>query len=300
MATNVAVQTAIQHMSNFILEYAVTLAALGALTVAIQEAVKKLWSVLGKFHRNALRSWLAPGHGTAVKHYSAMRMPDSDQSGKASGGELRAYAELLHLTTGLTEPRGLATPPPTGFDRHVSNALFELELAQMMGQVQEAADAALNNPTRYPALFAFLTRGCATEDVEQWKDAMASKDVPPNPGASPPDQRDPKKLADLYGRIRLLVRRQLDSFQTVTAYRWREWNQLAAIALGAILMFLAQLPSTVGSGVALLSVPGFEALLATLFSVAGFKMALVSVLGGVLAPVAKDLVDALGKVKTRV
>jgi hypothetical protein len=267
-------------MSDFILRYAVTLAALGALTMAVQEAVKKVLGLLSKFHRKALQAWLEVDGGSTKKHYqvSAIRTDRAEAAipprGRQPAFGSNAYEELLHLTTGLALDETRRTSP-LGSTRHVANALFELELAQMMSQIQDAADAALSNPERYPALYAFLTRGCAIDDAERWASAMSSTKVAA-------DGTDPKELGDLYGRIRLLVKRQLDSFQTVTTYRWREWNQMSAVLLGAALMFIAQLRMAGGQ-------PSYD----------WVGMVLVSVLGGMLAPVAKDLVDALGSMKTK-
>lgn len=89
-------------------------------------------------------------------------------------------------------------------------------------------------------------------------------------------------LADIHSRMRLLVRRRLDSFQTITAYRWAEWNQFWGWALGAVLLLAAQwLASASGMQVP----PDLP------------WMVVTSLAGGILAPVMKDLVDALGKVK---
>ena len=96
-------------------------------------------------------------------------------------------------------------------------------------------------------------------------------------------QNKREELAEVYGRIRLLVRRQLDSFQTVTSYRWREWNQFWAWVVGGVLLLIAELLQA--------SAP------LTLGSVG--RMGMVSLLGGILAPVAKDLVDALASFKSR-
>lgn len=95
-------------------------------------------------------------------------------------------------------------------------------------------------------------------------------------------------LAEVYARIRLLMRRQLDSFQTITSYRWREWNQLWAWGIGAALLLLAQLIQAVQVGVAAQDLTPFRLATMVVFSLAG----------GLLAPIAKDLVDALAKVKS--
>lgn len=274
MGTPQTIQQSLIDISNFILSYAVMLAALGALTVGLIEAWKKIFATLPRFHRKAVCRWLsneepAPGGGVqlsstlAAGHYGlAERTRRYDPR--------KAYAQLLHLTTGAPLQEGGVDLDVKGaaLARNVGFALFELEVAKMMAQVQEAADAALNNPARYADWFAFVTRGCNAADVAAWRKVLeGAADAPPR-----------EQGAATYTRIRLLVRRQLDGFQTVTAFRWREWNQWWAWAVGAVLMMAAQVMKTPDGNVAL--------------------MLLASLAGGILAPVAKDLVDALGKVKS--
>lgn len=262
------------QIHDFILPYAVTLAALGALTVGLLEAWKKVFATMPRFHRKAVCRWLAnepPPPAAGMQLGATLAAGHYGLGGGAAGYDAtKAYAQLLHLTTGTPLQAGGVALDEKGaaMARNVGFALFELEVAKMMAQVQEAADAALNQPQRYADWFTFVTRGCSADDVTVWKAVLAG-------GANAPS-RDAGAAA--YGRIRLLVRRQLDAFQTVTAYRWREWNQWWAWLVGALLMLAAQLLRT----------PAADPL----------AMVLVSLAGGILAPVAKDLVDALGKVKS--
>jgi hypothetical protein len=284
------------------------LVALGALTVGLQEAYKKLFATLARFHRKAVLRWLLEEEqgqagmnqvSTSASfggHYGVHHDERAAQATDSSTYEgRRAYAELLHLTTGVgrvtdndtaRNSRGegsedlLAKP----FKRSISFALFELELAKMMSQIQDAADAALNNPYLYPQWFSFLTRGCSRKDVDKWVDTISAARVSSVSDAQSPDfKRSKEEAAETYSRIRLLMRRQLDSFQTVTAYRWKEWNQLWAWAVGGLLLLFAQLYSAdlAGKGPADL-----------------LWMAFASLAGGILAPIAKDLVDTLARVKS--
>ena len=292
-------------ISDFILSYAVTLAALGALTVAVIEAWKKLRDSQAKFHRRSVLRWLQneSADGTAKdatsanatgaqpqpaprRHYLAE--PIAGVRGLDDGGydAGRCYEQLLLLTTGVgsiekNDSGRYATSVQMGwttYHRSIEFALFELELDRLMGQAQDAADIALNNPKRYPDLFQFLTRGASPDDVEGWVGdvdrPMASLTI---------DDPQRKQIADRYTRLKQLVRRHLDSFQIVTAMRWREWNQLAAFVVGAGFLMAAQ-------WMALEADPNGETWL---------RIIPVSLLGGMLAPVAKDLVDALSKVKSR-
>lgn len=274
-------QTALFQMADFISSYAVTLAALGVLTMAILEAVKKLFNLRQVFQRNALEAWLGQQDSgrSAANHYSVasgsrstVAMSIAAPAGNAYRWQ-QAYAELLHLSTGLPLGKPL-DGRPASFSRSVDFALFELELPQLMSQLQEAADAALNHPASYPHWFSFVTRGVSKDDLIRWHRGLQHIENL--------EESDRKALGELYGRIRLLVRRQLDAFQTVTAYRWREWNQLYSWILGFVLMLIAQVITAETSGKAY---PAWY----MLFS--------VSMLGGLLAPVAKDLVDALAKIK---
>jgi hypothetical protein len=276
MGTPEAIHQGMLDISSFILPYAVALAALGVLTVALLEAWKKVFATLPRFHRKAVCRWLVneappPSGVTQLRSTLAAGHYGLAARTMAAGYDPRlAYAQLLHLTTGVPLQAGGVDLDTKGgaMARNVIFALFELEIAKMMAQIQEAADAALNNPERYGDWFAFVTRGCNASDLADWKTVLA--------GGADPATRD--KGAAAYGRIRLLVRRQLDGFQTVTAYRWREWNQWWAWLVGALLMMAAQL----------MQMPGDNWLI----------MVITSLAGGILAPVAKDLVDALGKIKS--
>lgn len=48
----------LNEFTTFLLDYAVVLAALGALTMALQEAWKKLRDSKAKYHRAAVLRWL--------------------------------------------------------------------------------------------------------------------------------------------------------------------------------------------------------------------------------------------------
>lgn len=289
MADAGVIKGGIDVIADFILRYAITLAAVGALTVGLLEAWKKLFNTLSRFQRQAVERWLtqeamvAPSKAQIVSSLHAGGHYGVQDKAKAGAGKRgpyeakEAYRELLHLTTGVPVEVDIMAPAGlSGTTRNVSYALFELDLAKMMAQIQEAADAALNNPQRYANWFAFVTRGCTKEDVDLWLLGSRTRTAPP------PQQPTREELGDVYARIRLLMRRQLDSFQTITSFRWKEWNQFWAWAVGAVLLLVAQL----------LQAPEGAHGVDYLF------MVVVALAGGILAPVAKDLVDALAKVKS--
>jgi hypothetical protein len=316
--------------------YVAALAGTSGLTLALLEAFKKLFSVRGRFHRAAVIRWLseddasippslkAAVHGplsalsTLVSlgrapHYAVREERKASRAMVAAAGApgatpppyspAGAYAEFFHLTTGqkLVDP-----PQPRGswLDwRGLDRAVFELEIARMMSQIQDAADTVLNNPARYRNLYAFFTRGCRPEDAAGWRDYVASlaNANPANP-ANPANSPAPTKASsDLYGRIRLLMRRQLDAFQGVTSNRWDEMNQLWAVLVGAAILLSAQFVSLQH-----VLAPKSDLMpWADLCAGASyawehgltFGIVLKAALGGALAPIAKDLLSSLTSLK---
>jgi hypothetical protein len=132
-------------------------------------------------------------------------------------------------------------------------------------------------------------------DVAQWLDEVSLL-----VGSSDTTEQRRKEIADRYTRLKQTVRRHLDSFQIVAGLRWREQNQLAAMAVGAVLLLLAQLIALGhGGGV---DTPWFAVINDKVSTQPWLllKMPVVALCGGMLAPVAKDLVEALKKVKSGV
>ncbi len=283
---------ALTLLTETLLRYLVPLAGASGLALALQEAAKKLLSLRGRFHRRALLRWLAQtpaaapeGTETAalqplrwvhgVGHYSLHQGADAVLS--SAGGTTVRYVDLLALTTGLPRDAIRVDDSGGGRFRGIDRALFELETPKMMAQVQEAADAVINDPDRHESLYAFFTRGCNPAEVRAWREYLRE-----GRAGAEHDALTQKAQAENYGRLRLGVRRQLDGFQSVTMSRWEELNQLWVVVLGAVILFAAQL-------------------IAADLSQAGNRdwglIVLHSLLGGALAPLAKDLVTALSTLK---
>ena len=254
-----AITEAVNAFADFLLRYAIALAAVGALSMALVEAWKKIFDSRTKYHMRAVQGWVE---------------------------DPLAYAQIIHLTTG--------TPPPAdgeaarlaarhGRMKHENTplppeqelALFTLELERMMGHIQEAADTVLRDPASYAALYRFLTTGVRDQDRDQWA-AQAGKAV---------DKDKAAEHAGLYARVHGAARRKLDAFQLYTGFRWANSQQLAANAVGTAVLFAALL------------LPYFSAQSeASWVNLAAILV--LSALGGVLAPIAKDMVVALKRVRS--
>ncbi len=256
-----AVASAVNVFADFLLRYVVALAGVGALAMALIEAWKKIFDTRTKYHLRAVLRWFGTHHS--------------------------AYAELIHLTTGVPlEPHAAKFADKHAAYAHARSSLpadyalslFTLELERMMGHIQDAATIALRDWASFPALFAFLTAGARPEDVAAWKsDAY-------KPGAKlAPDESN--RRAAIYARLTAIAKAKLDGFQLYTGFRWANGNQLMAIVVGAIVLGGALVWSQVVSN------KNFTLETIVLFSV-------LSLLGGALSPIAKDLVVALKRVRT--
>lgn len=268
------VSKTIDHLVGFILRYAVTLAAIGALSMALIELLKALLSWRDRFHKRRACGWVqsVPVLGQAFERIHRPR-PDKD-----AAFHERVYTQLIRLTTGETVgPLAMASPIEwTPWLVSPGNALFALELEKMMGQIQDAADTALGQPHVYPELYLFLSAGADLEDIANW---FGWAQQPPV--RTTDDAALAKSQADTYARLRQFIRRRLDAFQLIAGYRWQTGNQVASVLLGAVLLF---------GSLVYLNPPQ------TLLRWVGFAFA--SLIGGIMAPVAKDLVIALKRMRS--
>lgn len=316
---------ALTELTSTLATYVAVLAGTSALVVALLEAYKKLFSIRGKFHRTAVIRWFSEDKASIPQklqfashgmfsflalggggHYDVPAARKAATLNAAYSPET-AYAEFFHLTSGQAQPAQLNPSKAVMQWRGVDRAVFELETSRMMSQMQDAADAVLNNPTLYPHLYIFLTRGSVgpgNTDANDWKDYLA------NPAAFAVTY-PAKKAPDIFARVRMLTRRQLDAFQTVTTCRWGDLNQWWAMLLGALVLFIALVMAAGGSpdlaAAAKLAdeKTAFDPWKAWLsgwnvlgtnklpFQAVFFK----ALLGGALAPIAKDLLNSISSIK---
>lgn len=241
-----ALSTFIEGVSGRILDYAMLLAAVGTITMALVELLKAVTRVRLFFQRRLITGW--------------------------TGGSSAVESELLTLAAG-------------GPDNAVT--LYDQPSGKMMGQIQAAANVALDFPAVYPSLYGFLTDGSsavgAVSDRDRWK-AFAAKMARemPGPGADRA-QLDAEARESTQARARLgnLVTRRLDALQTRIEYRWARLNQTVAVVGGAALLYFAL--STFSQAA----------------QVPGFSKFLLAVFGGLIAPFAKDVVNRLAGLQAR-
>ena len=276
---------AVYQLTDFLLKYLTPLIAIGAFSMAFIELWKKLLDKRTKFHARRWVGWMM--------HNAASSNSDPNR------GE-QALTQLLQLTTGVSPEEANAAAKdlirlgglPRGWSstRKPAHSVFALELERMMGAIQEASDMVLANPPQYESLYRVLTVGASRNDVESWLRSgpsalLDAANLPENQ-----QKAEVKRQSELVARLRQTVKGKLDGFQLYTSDSWANWNQLAANLTGIVVMAVSLAFSrwtTIGGEFTL------EALRRSFTA----SMIPISLVGGILSPVAKDLVTALQKVR---
>ena len=272
------VNQAIKNMSDVILQYAIALAAVGAFSMVLIEACKSVFKIRDRYHMHVLRNWIAKNPISVQMAAASETSNETDEPiENLRKFEEEVYRQLLLLCTGYELESHDLKAERLPWAVSYENALFSLELEKMMGQIQDAADTVMSNPNIYSALYFFLTVGGNPNDIDNW-----GKWASQPPVSTSEDRVLAKEQSDTYARLRQLVRRRLDALQLTAAYQWRTLNQFSAVAVSGVMLFMSFIYLKPFSELADNLVP----------------LALVSFAGGIMAPVAKDLVVALKRVRS--
>ena len=154
-----------------------------------------------------------------------------------------------------------------------AKALFSLPVEQMVGQIGAAARSAIDYPKKYLDLLLCLAFQAEGGDIDEL--LRDRKD--------PTEMTSQEKLAlaDARNRVSQQVQRSLDAMQILIKAHWTWFNQLFAVILSATLIFVALYISDKRTA---------EVKPLALYLLLG-------IVGGFLAPVAKDLVGSLQKLR---
>ncbi|MBI2833587.1 MAG: hypothetical protein HYX76_04065 [Acidobacteria bacterium] len=157
-----------------------------------------------------------------------------------------------------------------------SAAFYDLPIEQLAGQMNAAAALVLEFPARHRDLLGCLASIAEPDDlrvlVERANQTRA--DLERLQQQAPGDYQ---ALVDARTRVMHQVQRSIDGFQIAAGYRWKLYMQLAAFTISYVLTVLGvTINRPAGT-------PAFGGLVAALP---------LGILGGFLAPVARDLVVA--------
>lgn len=162
-----------------------------------------------------------------------------------------------------------------------AECLYELAIEQLAGQVNAATQVVLDYPTRHEALLRVLAYGASEEDLR----SLFGPPPQRRTGEMPEAERQVlTTFVDARNRVTHQIQRSLDALQITIGSRWKWLLQLCSVIFSGVFIFVALA----------LFAPG---------SVASSRRVIfglvVAILGGFLAPVARDLVAALQGLRTR-
>ena len=246
-STPAAVVSTVNRFTDFLLGYVGALAAVGALSMALIEAGKKVWDSRTRFQALRWTEWM---QGSVLDANLAVAAPNARAQLPVSRST--AYGELFQLCTGVPLAAGIDAaerlfasgghlPKNHAFERanYPAHALFALDLEHMLGSIQEAADVALASPRQIPSLYLLMTAGADPLDVQLWYQRGPDSLIAiPDPQLA--DRQAIKEQADQLARLHQIVKRKLDGFQVYAGDKWASWNQTAANLMGfaALLLIL--------------------------------------------------------------
>ncbi len=269
-----------------ILSYAILLAASGTLAMALLDAIKGLISAKSRFHKRCLMKWLNARYAEIIKadlesvlvllgckkpkpsHFIEEEVPGEPTITEACHQERRskAFCELESLCSGI-DLKATARPGNL-FEIKEEQAFYSMETRQFAARVERSLEAVLRQPERSKLLFVILAaqHPGAAESWLKFLNECRDSSTEISPGA---DQKASRHLDQLVE----LLNDKLDSFQVNVEYTWGRMNRFAAMALGAALLLIFLL--------------NFYPILPVI------DMVLYSLLGGMVSPVAKNLVTTI-------
>src|SRR5438270_11469191 len=135
---------ALQAMTSGLGGIATLVAGIGALAMAIVEAVKAMLPLRASFHHDAIERWLKGQHRSFDARLMGVKFDDLPSASEPD----TAFNELVRLAIGGTA---------------YQTALFEQAPEKMFGQIQAAVNVAMDFPDVAPKLYEFLTHEPGTE-----------------------------------------------------------------------------------------------------------------------------------------
>lgn len=234
--------------------YLAAMAAIGVAAMALIQAAKDVLPLRRWYQRNRLKKWFADGAREAQKHFAATLQ---DPAG-VSVNPRRAWKDLIALSVDGDE-----------------NALFNLSIEQLCGQMSAAFQVVLDYPKQYRDLLLIAGSFSAALDMNE----ILNSDRPAIARGDGPPTMDQIRWADARNRVTHQLQRAVDGFQIATGYRWTFLMKIASFVVSGILAALAV--QTKGGGIA-------SHIGVILFT---------AVLAGFLAPIARDLAATIQKLR---
>jgi len=265
----------IQQIANWLWPIAISMAAVGTLTMALLQTAKDIGGWRRKFQQRFVTDWLKE---------KAKRFAERAQGFKRPGTYLKEGVRFEEETARLLEQDPYAADATKAKNDLVQlatagdeRAFFDLPIEQLAGQMNAAVQAALDYPKEHRDLLWCLAYLASPGDIAALlapPRALLEKDR----RELAPEERDAvDQFVGARNRIAHQIQRAIDGLQIAAGSKWKLRLQSWSIGLSAILGVAALWAATRKAE----GVPSLG-----MFVVTG-------ILAGFLAPVARDLVAAL-------
>ena len=257
-----ALTTQLEKFTELVLGYAVLLAGVSTLAMALVEAFKGLTKARNGFHRSSLGSWIARNRPPSTCTCALQ--------------DIKFSVDAMKEELGLTAPSALTQMPwwerTFGLSQH--DAIYSLDHPNFVGKLQMRFEGALRMPDDLPHTFAFIAAGDPGAG-KTYREQLAAREA----GKSSYDET---RAESCFVSLHSSIGNKLDALQITIEYTWGRLMRFLAIAVGAVIMasVLVAARSTMSS-----PLPTWAIL----------PLALV---GGALAPVSKNVVKAIRQLRS--
>jgi hypothetical protein len=250
-------QNGIAAASGSIAAYVTAMAGVGTLSMALIQAIKDMFPVRRLYQRWWMQRHLRQLAAVCAKN--GLFVPSvPDESSESA----RTKSQAVDPEIAEQQLIDLATAGQAA-------ALYDLQIEQLSGQITAASQIAIDYPHRYAHLVLCLGAGADTKDfVRIFQES---------PQYGERSSEETAIFVDARNRIAHQVQRATDAIQIACGFQWKWLLQLCAILLSGLLALWAYVWAD----------PTHPA------SARLFVFATAGILGGFLAPVARDLVAAL-------
>jgi hypothetical protein len=245
------------------------LAAVGSLSMALVQVFKDLAPIRQRFNHTFLWNWyierlfIKPPH---TRRNYGLRLENS-----GSNRVELAFNETVMLATG----------------GHW-HALMDLSVEQLCGQLNSAAQIALEYPLRYRNFYDVLVAGADPGDIEivaggnpDSTDAKDASSGPKSNGAEQDAGEDKQRYLEARARVGQFSQRSIDALHIRLGARWKWWLQIASFLFSAAITYAA------------FAIDRNDWSLTSMRPNGVFYLVLSCIVGGFLAPVARDIVAAV-------
>lgn len=250
---------AVDLLFDYAMRYVGLIAAIALLVLVVVAALRRLLASRTRYNEMSVERWIAKAKpiSGAVGSFVAFVLPQvlrrSIWDDRTDSAVLK---ELLVLTVG-------------GSDNQ--RTLFTQTTAKLLAQIQLAANAAIDHPTRYPYLYGFLARTTLPDvaggtDSDIWmrfterleRSATKSPSNEPTSPSAPmgvalgepssaptsPSEEEVRAASRARSRIDNVVARKLDALQVQIERGWESANLTAAVWTGIIIGVVLSLSDT--------------------------------------------------------